>query len=409
MASIRIVLDKRSKKQDGTFPIVLRITHGKETRQTTTGISIYDSEWNAKLQRVKKTYPESDKINLLLDNFRANFNHAVLNNWSEKSLNIQDIIDEVLGKSHVTIGEMIQLVICKQLEANKIGNARAYKDSMSKFNSLMCMEDKKPIEINDKVAHVYVHKMEVEGLKPNTISFHVRTLKAVLSNAIKWGVLKQSEVSPISITVGKKPTQKRALTIDELLVFSKTSMTTDCSQQAQRIFLLSYALIGISFTDLLQLQPSNIVNGRIVYVRQKTGREYSILLTAFANQLIDQLGRGNHYLLHFLDPIFNKPMEIKMSRIRSLNKQVNRSLKMIGAKLHFDGTLTTYVARHTWASVAKRNGYSYELIAEALGHSFGNPVTQIYLDRFDEVVIDDMNEKLLEVLTFDSKTPDYYV
>lgn len=60
--------------------------------------------------------------------------------------------------------------------------------------------------------------------------------------------------------------------------------------------------------------------------------------------------------------------------------------------------VTTYVARHSWATTAKRNGYSNELIAEALGHEYGNRITSVYLDSYGNEVIDNLNEMLLKLL-----------
>jgi integrase len=76
-------------------------------------------------------------------------------------------------------------------------------------------------------------------------------------------------------------------------------------------------------------------------------------------------------------------------------KTTNKRLKRIAADNNIDAEVTTYVTRHSWATVAKRLGYSNELIAECLGHSYGNKITNIYLDSFDQHVIDGINIKVL--------------
>ena len=87
----------------------------------------------------------------------------------------------------------------------------------------------------------------------------------------------------------------------------------------------------------------------------------------------------------------NNPVEEKKYihyGLRNCNRQLKHIKKAIGLKQE----LTTYVARHSWATIAKKLGYSNDLIAESLGHSNGNRTTAIYLDSYDQQVIDDMNK-----------------
>ena len=70
-------------------------------------------------------------------------------------------------------------------------------------------------------------------------------------------------------------------------------------------------------------------------------------------------------------------------------------MKELAKQCDINETITTYVARHSWATTAKRLGYSNELIAEAMGHEYGNKITNIYLDNFDQSVIDELNEKVI--------------
>ena len=81
-------------------------------------------------------------------------------------------------------------------------------------------------------------------------------------------------------------------------------------------------------------------------------------------------------------------------------KSTNRYLKQLGKELELGQSLTTYVARYSWANIAKSRGYSKDLIAEALGHSYGNAVTGIYLEGYGNEVIDLANETLVGLLDY---------
>jgi len=100
------------------------------------------------------------------------------------------------------------------------------------------------------------------------------------------------------------------------------------------------------------------------------------------------------YILPVLSGNIQENSLVAHKTIHQWIKTTNKYLKRIADSLGIDSVLTTYVSRHTWATTAKRLGYSNEIIAEALGHEYGNKVTGIYLDDFDQDVIDAVNEKV---------------
>jgi integrase len=165
---------------------------------------------------------------------------------------------------------------------------------------------------------------------------------------------------------------------------------------ALNYFMLSYYLRGASFTDMAYLKPNNIVNGRIEYYRRKTGKQYSIKLFNQALELIKLLSNDESaFLLPVLpSEIVEDSIEAK-KRIQQWIKTTNKYLKRISLELKFDTIITTYTSRHSFATIAKHLGYSNELIAEALGHEYGNRTTNIYLDAFDTNKIDELHHYVI--------------
>jgi integrase len=155
-------------------------------------------------------------------------------------------------------------------------------------------------------------------------------------------------------------------------------------------------LRGINITDLLMLTKQNINNERLIYRRSKTGKLYSIKLTAEIYQLLDSFSATTTLLG------ISELSELKSSRrvenITQRRKVINHHLAKIGASLGFREKLTTYVFRYSYANLAKHLGYSKDIIAEALGHEYGNAVTGIYLEQFDQEVVDKMNQDLIEAV-----------
>ena len=137
----------------------------------------------------------------------------------------------------------------------------------------------------------------------------------------------------------------------------------------------------------------------MIYKRRKTHAELNIKLTALAESIVNHYkGLNEKYLLHILpkDTVEDGLQAKKV--IFQWIKTNNKWLKRIATDCGIDAEITTYVTRHTWATTAKRLGYSNELIAESMGHQYGNKITNIYLDDFDQSLLDEVNEKVIAIL-----------
>jgi integrase/recombinase XerD len=163
-------------------------------------------------------------------------------------------------------------------------------------------------------------------------------------------------------------------------------------------FMLSFYLMGISFVDLSLLKPEDIKNGRISYKRQKTGKQYDIRLVPQALAIID-LYKKQPY--GFILPIINrrtKDDEERLRLIKDRTRLANKYLKRMAEQIGTDETITTYTSRHSWATICKKLGFSIEIIAECLGHEYGNKATAVYLDSFDQDVLDNANSVVADSL-----------
>jgi integrase len=161
--------------------------------------------------------------------------------------------------------------------------------------------------------------------------------------------------------------------------------------------MLSFYLRGISFTDLAYLKHSNIIDGRIEYRRRKTHKNYSVKLFPEAESIINQMNvPGSDYLLPII-PIGVTEDSIRAKRIiQQCIKTTNKYLKKLSAECGLLNSIQTYTSRHSFATIAKRMGYSNDLVAESLGHEFGNKITNIYLDTFDTDVLDSMHQHVIQ-------------
>ena len=135
---------------------------------------------------------------------------------------------------------------------------------------------------------------------------------------------------------------------------------------------------------------------RVHYIRKKTGKPISFPLLEDAKGIIEKYLKERHseedYIFPILDRKVHKTEMQKRNRIHKVIGHVNKQLKVLGEMAGIEH-LTTYVARHSYATVLKRAGVSVEIISETLGHS-SLSTTQIYLDNFDDSQIDKAMENL---------------
>ena len=231
------------------------------------------------------------------------------------------------------------------------------------------------------------------GMKINAYAIHLRNIRAVFNYAIDE---EKTNLYPFrKFKIKKEETRKRCLTLEQLQLLS--SYNCDKYQERYRdMFMLIFYLIGINIGNLLCLKEENLVNGRIEYHRNKTNKLYSIKVEPEAMNIINKY-RGKNYLLNIMD---------EYSNYKNFIKRMNTSLKQIGETTrHGLGgkkerktifpELSSYWARHTWATIAADLDIPKETISAALGHTIGSDITSIYI-KFNQKKIDQANRMVID-------------
>ena len=189
-----------------------------------------------------------------------------------------------------------------------------------------------------------------------------------------------------------KVTAKRAITKKEIKMIMNYDTSSACFSKklAVDIFSFSYLMGGINFTDIAMLTQENIEDGKLIYIRQKTKKTIVLPLLPQANEIIDKYKDSKRkYLFPILDNKKRTPMQTK-DRITDVIASTNYHLKAIGESLGIALKITTYVARHSYAtSVCLANGVSIENVAKMLGHS-NIKMTQHYAKVLDSSILKDM-------------------
>ena len=233
-----------------------------------------------------------------------------------------------------------------------------------------------------------------KGFKTNYISIIMRCLRAVNNYCIDC---EYTSVYPFRrFQIKSEETEKRCLTREQLITL-RDYKVEEHQEKYRDAFMLSFYLIGMNMADLFSLTKADVKDGYVSYRRAKTGTLYRIRIEPEAQALIDKY-KGREHLLTWADEWkmenFLHRCNIELHRIGECKRLPGR-----GGKKDFDCLfpgLTTYWARHTWATLASELGISIEIIGLALGHvDQSHKVTNIYI-KPDLGKVDDANRKVLD-------------
>ena len=397
MATFKISLDSRRAKKDGTFNVVYRITHKRQVYSVNSGILVYDYHWDEYACTIEKSHPNSKQLNLKLINDYYKIQDWLIQLGDDFTIEkLRALIDGKSLHEKATFKSYSEKLISKMMEINKTGNALVYQTALNSFTSF-CEDNIEFHKIDYNLLDQYNHFLTKNGLKLNTISNYFRTIRAIYNKALKEKIVDRSLYPFHEISIKSEKTAKRAISKDDIIKLKQLNLAANsAAERSLNYFMLSFFLRGISFTDLAYLKRSNIIDGRIVYRRRKTHKDYSVKLFPVAETIINQMQvPGSDYLLPIIPN--NVPEDSLRAKrlIQQWIKTTNKYLKRLSAECGLLNSIQTYTSRHSFATIAKRMGYSNELIAEALGHEIGNKITNIYLDNFELEVLDAMHHHVI--------------
>lgn len=236
-----------------------------------------------------------------------------------------------------------------------------------------------------------------KGLKMNTVSLYNRMLKAAYNYALDEEILQTDKRPFRKVFTGREKTRKRTLDKKALKKLVRADLSVDRRLEfARDMFLFSIYMQGMAFVDIARLTKSQVRSGYVVYQRSKTNQHLRIAIQPCAKEIIEKwMVRDPE--CPYLFPILYNPDKKKEVRYDTALRTHNRRLNRIAGDLDLGGTLSSYVSRHTWASLAKWSGIRDTIICEAMGHN-NIETTGIYLASLNTEVIASANRKVLSEL-----------
>ena len=400
MATVKLRF-RRSTVAGKEGTLYFRITHGRISRQVNTGLRIFADEWDgstlkipdASGQQERRSYLFSVEERIRKDISRINETIRQMD-LSGKEYTAAQIVDAFLSADG-NKGEVNEFVRALAAGLKHLGKERLAETYTTTANSFMrfCVRrgDLRFNEISPELIRAYEAWLNEQGLMANTTSFYMRNLRAIYNRAVEQGLI--ADRRPFKhVYTGIGKTVKRAVPPQVIHRIKNLDLSSDQALQRSRdLFMFSFYTRGMPFVDMANLKKTDLRNGVLAYRRKKTGQQ---LYVKWEKPMQDIVDRYQDATSPYLLPIIKTPCKGERRQYLNAIHLTNRHLRIIGDMAGSPIPLTTYVARHCWASIAKSRNIPIATISEAMGHD-SESTTRIYLASLDASVIDDANSKVI--------------
>ncbi len=399
MATIKVKFRASSVPgKEGT--LYYHLIHQRNLRWLSTDYHIFPEEWNDKKSAIITTNNNDRQAHLLLIQSKIDWEikqiQRIIRDKDADSIpySIDDIAKAIqqLPRSQ-SVFTFLRQQIAKKKQMHCIGTKNNYASATTRFMEFRTHEDLAFSQMTAEMMEMYQAWLFNRGVKQNTVSFYLRTLRTLYNKAVETGQAPDKDIFAHVQTVNVR-TAKRAISVKDIRNIEKLELPIGSSlDKARDLFLFSFYLRGMAFVDMAFLKKSDLKCGLLSYNRRKTHQNLNIEWIKPMQVIIDKYAeqtKDSPYML----PILTGKESSPYATYRKVEHNTNYNLKKIGKMIGLKIPLTTYVARHTWASVALRMNIPIATISEGMGHN-SYKTTQIYLKSLDMATINQANERII--------------
>lgn len=401
MVTSGFYLDERRMKNDGTYPIKVRIIRDRKVAMVNTGLSCAADDWVN--ERVAKRAMNAIQKNALLNKWMSEIDGYLMENERSGKLErmtmkeLVGLVEMVVKGASRNVKKLEFVSVLDEYVERKVTRTNTrdiYISTRAKVDEYA--QGVRCEDMTVRWLEGFDAWMTKGGLKVNSRAIHLRNIRAVFNYAIDEEITTAYPFRRFSIK--KEETEKRCLTVEQVRELRDYPV-----EEYQRVYrdmwMLMFYMVGVNAVDLFGAKKSQLQNGRLVYKRAKTGTLYSILVQPEAMEIIERYKGDGEYLLNVMDGYSNYKdflhrMNWNLQRIGACER------KGLGGKKYIDAVfpeLTSYWSRHTWATIAAELDIPIEVISHALGHKIGSDVTAIYV-KFNRMKVDDANRRVIDFL-----------
>ena len=280
------------------------------------------------------------------------------------------------------------------------GTAHNYLSAANSLSAFLGGRDIAVCAVTDRLMESYAHWLNGRGVCRNSLSFYMRVLRAAYNKAAGEGLTRQAYPFR-NVYTGIERTVKRAVSEETVSALYRIPLRDRSPlSMARDLFLFSYCARGMAFVDMAYLRKSDICGGILSYRRHKTGQRLEVRMESIMDKIVQ---RYRDVSSSYVFPILREGNDEAVSyrKYRTMLRYYNSLLKRLSAISGIGLRLTSYTARHSWATAARAHGIALPVISAAMGHT-SEKTTAIYLAAIDSGTIDDANRKIIGKLLHDS-------
>lgn len=380
-----------------------QVIYKRVIRQVLTEYKIFTDEWNSDNECLTLSTVDMkryDYLSLIQQNIEwdnRRFQHIIQRlSSSNRQFNTDTVVQEFQNKSSdITLFNRMQNTISKLWKQGQYRTSETYTATLNSFREFRNGKDLYFEEMDSDLLLSYEYYLKAKSLSPNTVSFYMKRLRAVYHKAVDDGFAENKNPFKRVFTSSEK-TVKRAIPVKFIRQLKDLDLSHSVSKSfARDMFLFSFYTRGMSFVDMAYLQKKDLKGKVLTYRRKKTGQLLSVRWELCMQEIVDRYSSPG--MSPYLLAIINNPDGDIRKQYRNVQSLINRNLKAIGVSINITIPLTMYVARHSWASIAKNEGIPVSVISEGMGHD-SEKTTQIYLASLETQIIDKANRKILKLL-----------
>ena len=395
--SVRLMLNKGRRLNNGTYPLVFQVIHSRRKKLLYTGFRLKEEVFNEAEEKIVDgtdatlTATDITKMNRELRKMK-NMIHTRIRQLERTTepFTVEDVLAQFTRanvRQQFYILRYIDTQIERKKKLKKEGTAAAYKSTRSSLAKFLDGSDIRMLEIDLRFIRRYEDFLYNNGVAENTVSYYLRNLRTLYNQAVVDGYHPHGEYPFVKAQTRPAKTVKRALSREDLQALANLKLEDAPELKfARDLYLFSFYAQGMAFVDIVLLKKSDIYNGVLTYSRHKSKQFIRIAVTPQMQELMDKYETEGKYVF----PIIRDNSSSEYTQYRLALGRINRHLKRIAAMIDVKIPLTTYTARHTWATLARDCGAPVSVISAGLGHT-SEEMTRIYLKEFDVSKLDKVN------------------
>ena len=397
ITSVKLMLNKSRILNNGSYPLVFQVIHNRRKKLLYTGYrmkeEVFDESEGKIMNGLGSTFTATEvvKMNRELRKMRNQIDIRIRQlERTREEFTVEDILTQNAfgtGKSQFYLLRYINAQIERKQELKKVGMAAAYKSTRSSLAKFIGRPDVRMSEVDLAFVRRYEDFLYSNGASGNTVSYYLRNLRSLYNQAVTDGYHPHGEYPFAKAQTRPAKTVKRALSRTDMQNLADLNLENEPELEFTRdLYLFSFYAQGMAFVDIVLLKKTDICNGVLTYSRHKSKQLIRIVVTPQMQGVIDKYNTENEYLF----PIISGEYASGYQKYRLALGRINRHLKKIAVVADIKVPLTTYTARHTWATLARDYGAPISVISAGLGHT-SEEMTRVYLKDFDVSMLNQVN------------------